>query len=380
MYKINDGEWIEYENIPVKVTAGDTIYAKGIDEKNIETEIGSYTAILPAYSLGAKAYDGDIKTYEATEYNKLFYMLVDKSMIGQRIKVLGGVLEGYIKFYNDAGTELGSLFGISKSSGWLSVVVPEGTTKIGTYTDIAEIGPVINSAQAKARKKIIVPSDDNTNNEKTITIPNFISAPDIIVSDSNKYTATKNITISYPNGDYINQYSLDGENWTNYTGVISIDKETTIFARTLSGEKVISSSSCQITKIDNVKPTISLDNIPNEINIGDDYSLLENYSFNFNKSGGTVSCILDDTVEITTTKSIGVGSHNIKCSAITGSGVASTVEKDINVIDDREQVLEEKDTTDEKGQEEIVKEGEESEEEKKLNSESTTEESSTNSN
>ncbi|MDO5003529.1 MAG: hypothetical protein Q4E39_04820 [bacterium] len=381
LYKINDGEWIEYENIPVKVTAGDTIYAKGIDGKNVETEIGSYTAILPAYSLGSKAYDGDTKTYEATKYNVLFYMLVDKSMIGKTVQVLGGTAtSGYIKFYNDAGTELGKLLGISKSSGWRTAVVPEGTTKIGTYAYIAEIGPVINSAQAKARKKIIVPSDDNTNNEETITIPNFIPAPDIIVSDSNRYTATKNITISYPSGDYINQYSLDGKNWTNYTGVISIDKETTIFARTLSGEKVISSSSCQITKIDNVKPTISLDEVPNEINIGDDYRLPTTYLFYNNKSGGSIKCLLDDTIEITTTKGIGVGSHNIKCSATTGSGIVSTVEKDINVIDNREQVPKEKDTKDEEEQEEIVKEGEVSEEEKKFNGESTTEESSSNNN
>ena len=378
LYKINDGEWIEYENIPVKVIAGDTIYAKGIDEKNIETEIGSYTAILPAYSLGANAYDGDTKTYEATEYNKLFYMLVDKSMIGQQVKVLGGSYYsyGYIKFYNDAGTELGNLFGISYEKGWLTVVVPEGTTKIGTYADIAEIGPVPTSTQSKARKKTIVPSNDNST-EENIKIPNFIESPTINVSDSNRYTATKEVTISYPSGGYTNQYSLDGENWINYTGAINIDKETTIFARSISAGEVISSSSHQITKIDNVKPTISLDNIPSKINVGDEYSLLENYSFNFNKSGGTVSCTLDGSTEITTTKEISAGSHNIKCNATTGSGIVSTVEKNIEVVDNSEKVPENKETTEE-SQEETKKEGEESEEEKKLNGESTTEESNTN--
>ena len=147
----------------------------------------------------------------------------------------------------------------------------------------------------------------------------------------------------------------------------------------MSSGKVISSSSHQITKIDNVKPTISLDNVPSKINIGDEYSLLENYSFNFNKSGGTVSCTLDGSTEITSTKEISAGSHNIKCSATTGSGIVSTVEKNIEVVDNSEKVPENKETTEE-SEEETKKEGEESEEEKKLNGESTTEESNTNNN
>ena len=126
-----------------------------------------------------------------------------------------------------------------------------------------------------------------------------------------------------------------------------------------------------------MKPTISLDNIPSKINVGDEYSLLENYSINFNKSGGTVSCTLDGSTEITTTKEISAGSHNIKCSATTGSGIVSTVEKNIEVVDNSEKVPENKEITEE-SQEETKKEGEEREEEKKLNGESTTEESNTN--
>ena len=396
LYKIDDGGWKEYNNQIINLKIGETVYVKGIDKNGIETTISNYKSILATDALPPEAYDKDESTLITMNKNKGSKILfVDNSMQNKEINIEIGIIydnSSLVFNYYDMNDKLISSTtvakrGLSTTVNLKSTIIPLGTNKIviealNRDINIKEISPAISSTQSqeKSSKTIIVPSDDDTNNEETITIPDFIPAPGITVSDSNKYTATKNITISYPNGDYINQYSLDGENWTNYTGVINIDKETTIFARTLSGEKVISSSSCQITKIDNVKPTISLDNIPSEINIGDDYSLLENYSFNFNKSGGTVSCILDDTMEITTTKSIGVGSHNIKCSAITGSGVASTVEKDISVIDKREQVPEEKDTTDEKEQEEILKEGEENEEEKKLNSKSTTEESSTNSN
>ena len=320
-------------------------------------------------ALSTEGYDGDLNT-KATG-NTIY---VDKTMIGKQVKVTAG---GQMSLIDSNGS-------VIKTEGLGTGVVftiLEGTEKLkysATHWShaFAEIGPVLTSTQSKARKKVIVPSNDNST-EENIKIPNFIESPTINVSASDKYTATKEVTISYPSGGYINQYSLDGENWINYTGVINIDKETTVFARSVNDGKVISSSSHQITRIDNIKPTISLDNIPSKINVGDEYSLLENYSFNFNKSGGTVSCTLDGSTEITTTKEISAGSHNIKCSATTGSGIVSTVEKNIEVVDNSEKVPENKEITEE-SQEETKKEGEESEEEKKLNGESTTEESNTN--
>ena len=388
LYSLDEGNsWQKYDG-PFNLEKNTKILAKGIDINGVETKITEYSFIIATNKIGAEAFDGNDETY-ITQESKYYYVYLDKNVKDAKIsinyKANDASYKGWLNFSDENGKVLKEVR--ITQQGKSEYDIPLGTVKIGYFpynawgdkTDkLYEMKLITTSTQSKARKKTIVPSNDNST-EENIKIPKFIESPTINVSDSDKYTATKEVTISYPSGGYINQYSLDGENWINYTGVINIDKETTILARSMSSGKVISSSSHQITKIDNVKPTISLDNVPSKINIGDEYSLLENYSFNFNKSGGTVSCTLDGSTEITSTKEISAGSHNIKCSATTGSGIVSTVEKNIEVVDNSEKVPENKETTEE-SEEETKKEGEESEEEKKLNGESTTEESNTNNN
>ena len=318
-------------------------------------------------------------------------------MYGKKMNVISRYISNYqdgrviYTFYDSKNNDLTST-STSLRSGTYSYnfqyEIPENCIKIGIYAsgwrlvsyDIFEISPLITSTQSeqKKSKKMIV--SDNNSKEETITIPNFVDSPTINVSDANRYTSSKEITISYPSGGYENQYSLDGENWLNYTGSFTIDKETTVLARSMSNGDVISSSSYQITKIDNVKPTISLDDIPNEINLGDEYKLPTDYSFYNNKSGGSIKCLLDDTEEVTSTKDIIAGRHKIICSATTGSGIITTVEKNINVVDNSKQQEEKNDSNQDERPEESVKEGEVNEETKKIDEENKPEESSTNSN
>ena len=386
LYKIDDGEWKNYKGT-IRLNEGETVYAKGIEKDGSETETAQFKFELPSDALKSAAYDSaGVDTYDNI-YNSRRMIEIDPSMINKQVHVnayynySGSASSAcYIQFYNkntDVTTTYKTIRRGCRNCTWVNslvdenITIPEGTTHL-IFTG--------GNGFARIRDLYVANNDNNNDNpvdDNGTKIPNFIESPTINVSDSDKYTATKKVTISYPSGGYTNQYSLDGENWINYTGAINIDKETTIFARSISAGEVISSSSHQITKIDNVKPTISLDEVPNEINIGDDYKLPTTYSFNNNKSGGTVSCTLDGSTEITTTKEISAGIHNIKCSAITGSGIVSTVEKNIEVVDNSEKVPENKETTEE-SQEETKKEGEESEEEKELNGESTTEESNTN--
>ena len=391
LYKIDDGEWQEYKDKKIKLNIGETIYAKGIDKNGKETPIPEYKSVLATDALGKEAYDGNNSTYTGvgggspSKYRKIH---ISPEMWGQNIEVLTSVY-GSVAQLNEAKETLNSTnvsagYGGKKTS---KIQMVEGAKILefrgGSSSNsltVIEIYPSPTSTQSeqKKSKKMIV--SDNNNNKETITIPNFVDSPTINVSDANRYTSSKEITISYPSGGYENQYSLDGENWLNYTGSFTIDKETTVLARSMSNGDVISSSSYQITKIDNVKPTISLDDVPDEINLGDEYKLPTDYSFYNNKSGGSIKCLLNDTEEVNSTKDIIAGRHKIICSAITGSGIITTVEKNINVVDNSKQQEEKNDSNQDERPEESVKEGEVSEETKKIDEENKTEESSTNSN
>lgn len=90
LYKINDSEWKEYENKPIRLEIGDVIQAKGIDKSGIETKrIETYTAILPEDAMDENAYDGNLETYitiaNAPENKK--YIELDSSLVGTEIKI-----------------------------------------------------------------------------------------------------------------------------------------------------------------------------------------------------------------------------------------------------------------------------------------------------
>ena len=391
LYKIDDGEWQEYKDKKIKLNIGETIYAKGIDKNGKETPIPEYKSVLATDALGKEAYDGNNSTYtgvgggSSSGYRKIH---ISPEMWGQNIEVLTSVYGSVVQL-NEAkevlnSTNVSAGYGGKKTS---KIQMVEGAKILefrgGSSSNsltVIEIYPSPTSTQSeqKKSKKMIV--SDNNSKEETITIPNFVDSPTINVSEANRYTSSKEITISYPSGGYENQYSLDGENWLNYTGSFTIDKETTVLARSMSNGNVISSSSYQITKIDNVKPTISLDDVPDEINLGDEYKLPTDYSFYNNKSGGSIKCLLDDTEEVNSTKDIIAGRHKIICSATTGSGIITTVEKNINVVDNSKQQEEKNDSNQDERPKESVKEGEVSEETKKIDEENKPEESSTNSN
>ena len=387
LYKIDEGEWQQYDEKSIKLNVGETIYVKGIDKYDKETKINKYTAKLPTEALGVEAYDDNEDTY-ITQESKYYYVYLDKNVGDAKIsinyKANDTGYKGWLNFSDENDKVLKEVRIVQQ--GKSEYDIPSGTVKIGYLPynawggksdKLYELKLITTSEQKKSKKMIV---SDNNSKEEIITIPNFVDSPTINVSDANRYTSSKEITISYPSGGYENQYSLDGENWLNYTGSFTIDKETTVLARSMSNGDVISSSSYQITKIDNVKPTISLDDIPNEINLGDEYKLPTDYSFYNNKSGGSIKCLLDDTEEVTSTKDIIAGRHKIICSATTGSGIITTVEKNINVVDNSKQQEEKNDSNQDERPEESVKEGEVSEETKKIDEENKQEESSTNSN
>ena len=112
LYKIDDGEWKTYNDIPIRLELGQTLYAKGINKEGKESYIASYTSALPSDALGENSYDGNTSTYqEFTETNKK--LKVSKEMQGDNIYISLSVyatdyVTSYAKvmFYNTAGEVL----------------------------------------------------------------------------------------------------------------------------------------------------------------------------------------------------------------------------------------------------------------------------------
>jgi hypothetical protein len=339
LYRINGGEWQNYKNNTIKLNIGDKIEAKGIGANNIETPTVSYTSALNNDALGIQAYDKNSSSY-IDLYNSSKYINIDSSMQGEYLNLIksewaneSGRLSNVI-FYNNSGTILKSYAGEHNSVGIFYALpnrynIPVGTTRVlfkmstrGGF-NLYEITPEIVSASPSLFSSFFaVPS-------ATTTEPTFTASPEITVSNSDVWSTSKDITISYPSG-YTNEYSLDGENWQAYTSSIKVTEPTTIFARAMDGEKVISSSSYQITKIDTTTPTINLDGVPTSINLGSDYSLPTSYTVDNNKSGGSAVCTINGTA-YTSTSTLPLGTYTINCTVTTGAGIMASTSKNVEV-------------------------------------------------
>ena len=90
-YKINDGLWQNY-NGTVKINIGDTIYAKSIDNNNVESFIVSYKYDYPNDAVGLEAFDTsnnkDNTAFYATEkVNMNYYIDIESSAIGKNLRI-----------------------------------------------------------------------------------------------------------------------------------------------------------------------------------------------------------------------------------------------------------------------------------------------------
>mgnify|MGYP000884075772 FL=1 len=87
LYKINDGEWKNYEDKEIRLEIGEKLYAKGIDTYGIESrKISEMTATIIEDGLGKEAYDKNLNTYYDCS-NKKLRIFVDKSAIGKKVRL-----------------------------------------------------------------------------------------------------------------------------------------------------------------------------------------------------------------------------------------------------------------------------------------------------
>ena len=306
MYSVDDGNtWLDYIN-PFIVQNGVTILAKGIKTDNQETAVISYDTVANNDSLSTVVYDGskESKVSIPAGTSQVFTTndLTDETL---RIYTTGTVAsDSYIKLFDADGNELTN---VSLTSGLTTISIPSTSAKAIVYSGSATLELVEISLRDKKVENNIPIIDINTAN----------------------WASSKTVDITYPTG-YKNEYSLDlGTTWNEYLSPITVDKPITILARVVDNDKVISSSSYTITKIDAVVPTIEL-NIPDSITIGSKYNLPTSYTVGI--SGGTPKCTVNDT-EISNTESLELGTYTIECSITNGLGVSATSSKNITVVD-----------------------------------------------
>ena len=306
LYSLDNGTtWLDYKGI-INVKAGDVIQAKAIDKDGKETEVSTYTVKGLTDNLDDKAFDKDKNTSVtlSSKQTKSFILDgVDNEVL--RIYTTGKVdTRAYIKLYDKENKELST---VTLNADLTTLVIPEGSVKASIYSGTSTLTiNEVNLREVKASKE---------------------NYPEITINDTN-WTTTKAVEILYPEGTE-REYSLDlGTTWNKYTNELTIDKETTIFARSIKDGKIISANSFIITKVDNVKPTFEL-NIPEKILFGSDYKLPTTYTTG--KSGGTSICKINN-VTVDNTKELQIGSYLIECSVVSGSGLISNVSKTINIV------------------------------------------------
>ena len=308
LYSLDNGiTWLEYSGI-IKANAGDVIQAKAIDKNGNETEVSTYTVKGLTDNLDDKAFDKDQTTSVtlSSKQTKSFNLdNVDNEVL--RIYTTGKVNTGaYIKLYDKENQELST---VTLNTDLTIFVIPEGSVKASIYSGTSTLTiNEVNLREVKATKE---------------------NYPEITINDAN-WTTTKAVEILYPEGTE-REYSLDlGTTWNKYTNELTIEKETTIFARSIKEGKIILASSFVITKVDNVDPMITLE-IPDEIPYNSNYSLPTSYIVG--ASGGEVNCKVNDVV-VTNTKELHIGNNELVCSITNGVGINKTINKTINVLSD----------------------------------------------
>ena len=223
LYQIGSttGEWKIYQDQPIKVNQGQTIYAKGIDQYGNETRtISSYTASV-SDAIVKEVFDDNESTYTALTNH---YMLVDSTMQGKTINVVwaGGNYStlqktSYLRFLDENSNVISSVSASGSAITNGVYTVPAGTKYIKS-----ELATGYNPRLYEIR---------TSNEPKFAAIneyPTLFSDPSKIIRDP--YQA---VTIDYFVTSVQKLYRIGTTgDWLNYTGsAINVKQGDTIYAK-----------------------------------------------------------------------------------------------------------------------------------------------------
>ncbi len=228
---------------------------------------------------------------------------------------------------NDAnGTSNGhKYYGGAGGNGTINI----GEIRNGTYYDLKtiiqqDITSFTNGTNNSTNSLLSSPKSIRSTAPVNTEIMQTVDNPEIIFKDNQ-------ISINYPKGVYVNEYSLDfGETWINYTEPIEVNNSTIIFTRVTENDNVVAASSYIIEKEvdeDNIKFEVL---IPEEVQEGEKVE----YTFGTDYVGGDITCLIDDKYEETTP--LKEGKHVVKCNLKTKTGKIITSEKEFMVVKSQE--------------------------------------------
>ena len=162
------------------------------------------------------------------------------------------------------------------------------------------------------------------------------------ISNKNEWSVSKTVTITGPEIDeniYKIIYSLDGINYEDYIDPIKFTENGAIKVDIVKKEDNTSILNKIITinviKIDSTVPTVSLEEIPDEIEEKTSYEIPTTYTVNNELSGGSVTCIDENKKAITNTDILSIGEHTITCTVTTGAGNTAEASKTITIVGQR---------------------------------------------
>lgn len=214
LYKIDDGDWNEYNNEPIKVELGKTIYAKGIDKNGNETEESSYKSVLEKDALGEKAYDGDSTTKESGTGTN--YLKVSQDMIGEYVNInwqdnsSSDVI--YLEFLDEERNVIGDriqLDNLQKVT--MDYMIPEKTEWIKFY--------VGKGCYIYEIKLLLQPKINLTTEQQELT------------SSGIKTPKEATATIKYNKTSVKKLYKIDDGEWQEYKNKIKVEYGKTIYAK-----------------------------------------------------------------------------------------------------------------------------------------------------
>lgn len=307
--KVSNRDYVRVDNESpiiekVKKSVGINTIKLNVEAKDEHSGVNTYYYKINdgEYVLGEKEH-----TFKGLETNKDYVFTVSSEVEGRNLRFFLGSepsADASIKVYDKSNKELLSTTFVNN----LTVInIPEGAYKF-----------VINGGS-----KELTITEINLREEKEI-----INEIPVIETNDTGWSVEKIIDITYPEG-YEKEYSLDlGETWNTYESPITIEKETTIFARTKKDGKVVTTSSYIINKIDTTEPVIELE-IPEEVTQNDSYEIPTKVTFG--KSKGTVVCKTNEK-EVKNTNELEEGENTITCTATSGSGTTSEISKKVTLV------------------------------------------------
>ncbi len=134
LYSLDNKNWLEYVG-EVKVEVGQTIYAKGINEKGEESNVSNKTALMRKDAMGEGAYDGDWSKGITVWYDDTAWMEVDNNVWNLTLRFKLGWMRASIQFLDKDKKILYTSPNPGVSNGVLDIqaLIPENTKYIKLY-------------------------------------------------------------------------------------------------------------------------------------------------------------------------------------------------------------------------------------------------------